>query len=196
MTAHARLASYGHDNVASGSTHRVVETHGGYRITRVRGQLDIDLLAEASLKFFAFVLILSSGLLWVLPGSLFTGEVLLMKIALTASCALTGLGLYWHAHKGFSDEVQVDTTHREMRLASRNTRGDAKVRRRIHMRDVESCFVRRSKGSNQAQLCLRIRGEMQPLPLLTGGEIEVSRFCERIAGDLRAIRERLASRAA
>jgi hypothetical protein len=164
-------------------------------VGEAKGGFDANLLAEASLKFFGLTMVLSAGALWLLPEVVFRGDALLMKLAMTAGFLSTGLALYWYANRGFSEEVQIDVLHREIRLASRNSRDSARMQRRIAMRDVESCFIRRN-GGGQSQLCLRIRGVRQPLSILKAPEADLAVIHGRLVRDMRAPKERVAARAA
>lgn len=172
----------------------VRDTLGGYVLSHRTSAIDTNLLAEAVLKFFGLLTILMSGALWLMPGALFSGDVLVMKLALTAAFLSTGAALYWHADRGFHDEVHVDTVHREIRIATRNVRDRSRTRARIPMRDVESCFLRRGGGA--AQLCLRVRGRSHPLDLVRAGEPALIRLHERLSRDIQAPRARVAARAA
>ena len=61
-------------------------------------------------------LILAAIGLWIMPGSEFSSEVMLMKLGLSLTAAGIGISL---AHQGKSEklpEVQIDTIRREVRL--------------------------------------------------------------------------------
>ena len=196
MNANATLAADFGRTAPVGRTLDIRETIGGYVVAEAKGKFDSSLLAEASLKFFGLCMVLASGALWLLPDAVFRGDALFFRLSLTAAFMATGLALYWYANQGFSEEVQVDTSRREIRLATRNSRESARTRQRIAMRDVESCFIRRNGQGGTSQLCLRLRGVLQPLAILRAPERELAELHRRLAQDTRAPRERIAARAA
>lgn len=196
MNAQAQVYWSGPASETSSQTIALNETSGGYRVSPVRGGIDYELVAESTLKFFGLVMLLSAAGHWIVPAEVYAGDATLMKLSLTASFILVGLGLYWHAHRGFRDELQVDVVNRELRLATRNSRGEAHIRRRIPMRDIESSFIRRSRSLNApSQLVVRLRGVSQPLTVLSGSERDLTALHDRIGSDLRALKARVAARA-
>lgn len=170
---------------------------GGYTVSERAGVLDLDAVMEGSLKFFGLAMVLSAGALWLLPGAIIAGDVLTMKLALTAAFLATGLALFWHANRGFQYEIQIDAGRREVRIATRNSRDESRTRRRIPMRDIESCFLRRSKEPNApARLYLRLRGSPVPVALIGGPEHALGMLHQRLSRDLRPPRARALARAA
>lgn len=180
-----------------GPTLSVRETLGGYILSEPNGTLDLDLLAEAIMKFFGLVMILSAGAVWLLPNAAINGDPLIVKLAMTAAFMLTGLAIFSYGNRGFYNEIHINIARRELCLATRNAQGKTRITRRIPMREIESCFIRREKNTGAAsQLYLRLRTHSQPLFLTKAPEQVLGAVHERLSRDIRGPIDRRMARAA
>lgn len=68
-------------------------------------------------------LILTAPLLWVLPGSSVTADMLFMKFGVTLFFFLCGLALLMRNHVDAQPVVYFDPIRREMRILQKNDRG-------------------------------------------------------------------------
>lgn len=68
-------------------------------------------------------LVLTAPALWVLPGSSFASDLVLMKIGMTLFFFLCGLALLMRNHVDAQPEVYFDPIRREMRVLQMNARG-------------------------------------------------------------------------
>jgi hypothetical protein len=156
-----------------------------------------DILSEATLRFGAAVLVLAAAAQWLLPGSMFSGDVVLMKLVLTAALAAGAAVLFRIADRGFVAELQVDAALREIRVGARTLRGASRVRNRIPMRDIEEVFVRPDAGQpGRTELCFRVLGLAEPVRIAAGRVGDLAPVLERLTRDLRTPRERVARRMA
>jgi hypothetical protein len=134
---------------------------------------------------------------WLLPGSLFAGDVLLMKLALTAVLGSLAIVVFRFADRGFVAELQVDAALREIRVGVRNAHGTSQVQNRISMRDIEECFVRTATGRpDVTELCFRVAGLSDPVRIAAGSVADLAPVLERLTRDLRTPRARVALRMA
>lgn len=197
MTAHADISSAGSETADSAPALEIRDTSWGFVVTEPPDRLSSDILSEAALKLAALSLVLAAGAQWVLPGSLFAGEVLMMKLALTAAMGGLAMMLFRFANRGFVAELQVDAALREIRVGSRNAHGTYRMSNRIPMRDIEQCFVRPgAERPGVTELCFRVVGLSEPVRIAAGTVVDLAPVLERLTRDLRTPRERVALRMA
>jgi hypothetical protein len=173
----------------------VSETYWGYILREHDGTADRRDIRDWLLIFLGGVLILAALGQWFYPGSVFSQELLSIKIALTATMAGLGLGCLHAAMRAAHVEVQVDTVKRELRVVERDRMGDEKVVQRLPMRDIDSAYVKRgTHASEGGHLLLRVAGSEKPLHLASGSERELRLLHDRLRNDLRPARERVERR--
>lgn len=165
------------------------ETGWGFIVSDLPGDLDLGLVEEVSLKFFALLMILAAGLQWLVPAPIYGGSVVLTKLGMTGMLGLIGFALYRHANRGYRAELHVDAAHREVRIATRNFRGQSRARKRFAMRDIQECFVDTASGGD-ARLCFRITGEDVPVQIASAPERDLVPVLERLVRDLTTPRKR------
>lgn len=175
------------------SSLEINETFWGYIVREPQDRFDRETVTESALRFFGLVLVLLAYGQWLLPGSLFSGDVLVLKMAFSFIFAGTGVALYLYAGRGFRQEVQIDHGRREVRFALRNSRNQSRLQTRVPMEGIESAFVKRSKDdTGHASLLFRLHGVEAPLHVVTGPLAEVERLHLRLCHDLSPREERLA----
>jgi hypothetical protein len=196
MTAHAEISADGAASVLPRALD-IQDTGWGFVVTERTGLLSSELVTEAALKFLAVTLLFAACAQWLLPGSLFAGEVLLMKLALTGTLCGVALVLFRFADRGFLPELQVDAVLREIRLAARNAHGASRLVNRIPMRDIEEFFVQPCADQPEAtELLFRVTGLAEPVRIAAGTVADLAPVLQRLARDLRSPRERVALRMA
>jgi len=174
---------------------RIEDTQWGFIVHEVSAG-GHPLLAAAGVKFVALAALFAAGAQWLLPGSLFSGDVLLMKLGLTAALASSAIWLMlWFSHGGLP-ELHVGAARREIRVAVRTAQGECRVRSRIAMRDIEQCFVRPGEDASRTELCFRVSGHENPVRIAAGKAPDLAPVLERLSRDLRTPRERVAMKLA
>jgi hypothetical protein len=197
MTANADIVGVGSAPSGIAPALQVRDTGWGFVVNELGKGRSYDLLTEAALKLAAVALVIAAGTQWLLPGSMFAGGVLVMKLALTAGMGGLALLLFRFANRGFVAELQVDAVLREVRVGSRNTQGILRVMNRVSMRDIEECFVRPGpEGTGTTELCFRVAGLSQPVQIAAGSIADLAPVLERLTRDLRTPRERVELRMA
>jgi len=68
-------------------------------------------------------LVLTAPAMWVLPGSFFQSDVLLMKLGVSVFFLLCGLALLMRNHIDTQPEAYFDPIRRELRVLQKNDRG-------------------------------------------------------------------------
>ncbi|MEL7344338.1 MAG: hypothetical protein AAFN59_05685 [Pseudomonadota bacterium] len=175
------------------SSLEISETFWGYIVREPQDRFDRETVMESALRFFGLILVLLAYGQWLLPGSLFSGDVLAMKMAFSFVFAGIGVSLYLYAGRGFRQEVQIDLSRSEVRFALRNARKQSRLQTRLPMEGVESAFVKRSKDDvAHATLYFRLHGVEAPLQVVAGPPSDLERLHLRLCHDLSPREERLA----
>ncbi len=174
---------------------RVHDTQWGFIVYEASTRPE-DMLAETGFKFMAFAALFAAGAQWLLPGSLFSGDVLIMKLGLTSVLTAAGIWFLRASTRAETPELQVDAARREIRIATRNAHGTSRIRSRIAMRDIEECFVRPGRPEDRRELCFRVTGQQAPVRIAAGGAGDLAPVLARLTRDLRTPRERVALRMA
>jgi hypothetical protein len=173
------------------------DTLWGFVVTELPDGLSWDIVTEAALKFASLSVVLAAAAQWLLPGSIYAGDVIMMKLVLTAVLGAFALVLFLVADRGFLAELQVDAALREIRVGSRNAHGATRVTNRIAMRDIEEFFVRPCADQpGTTELCFRVAGVAEPVRIAAGTVADLAPVLERLTRDLRTPRERVALRMA
>ncbi len=197
MTAHAHISAADVGAAAVAPALEIRDTQWGFVVSELPGRVSSDLLIEAGMKFAALCVVLAAAAQWLLPGSLFAGDVLVMKLVLTAALGAVAIVLFRFADRGFLAELQVDAALREIRVGSRNAHGETRVTNRIPMRDIEEFFVRPvADQTGTTELCFRVTGVSDPVRIAAGTVADLAPVLERLTRDLRTPRERVALRMA
>lgn len=172
------------------------DTRWGFVATERSARVGMAQAREFGLKLVAGAFLLAALGQWLLPGSLFSGDVIVMKIALSAALGAAAFVIFRHSDRGFVAELHVDAAMREVRLGTRNLRGMSQVRLRILMHDIEECFARPSGDEGLMEICLRVAGHAEPVRIAAGAPSDLAPFLERLTRDLRTPRDGLYMRKA
>jgi hypothetical protein len=155
-----------------------------------------DAVIEWSLTFLGIILLISAFGQWVLPGSLYGGDMLMMKFVLTAILGLCGGVVLSVSARGFRPEVQVDRIRQEIRFVSRNPRGRGKVLATVDLDQIVGVGVTRSiDGPDCHCLIYMIDGE-KPLRIASGTEPEIKAIRNRMNGIVVSPADRVAAKLA
>jgi len=167
----------------------VRDKHWGFIVSDRTSMQNNGAFAEASLKVLSIVMLFGSTIPWIALGGGLAAGTLALKVAFTASFFMVGLAVYWHAGRGFRQEIQVDRLKKELRLATRNSRNTSTVSNRIPMVTVESCFLKRSKASAaKTKMLLRLKGRQMPLTIASGNERDLLPVLERMVDMIKSTR--------
>ena len=174
-------------------TLKLTETHWGYIVREADVVLGGPVMAEAALRFFGLILVVSAYAQWLVPAGLFPADTLSGRVGLSAGLAAAGAIVYFVANRGFRHEMQVDTAKREFRFARRNGRGLSRIVRRLPFESVESVFVRRRDGG-PGEFFLRLKGVGEPVHVANGAERDLGILHTRLCRDLKSPAERVEAR--
>jgi hypothetical protein len=162
------------------------DTHWGVVVGADEAGRSSALISEASLKFFGLVTILSAGVQWLYPSLMPPVEALAVKIALMSGFLAVGFAVFHYAHGGFLREFEVDRSKHEVRVVTKNFKGERLLRQRVSFRDIESCFLRRFDGrKSQSRLYFRLRDTPSFLLVACGTERELESVLERLIAEMK-----------
>jgi hypothetical protein len=197
MTAHADIIPAGHGASVVVPALEIRDTQWGFVVSEPANGLSRETLSEAALKFTSAALLIAAAAQWLMPGSMFSGDVVVMKLVLTAALAALAAVLFRVADRGAVTELQVDAALREIRVGDRTLHGASRIRNRIPMREIEEVFVRPdSMEPGQTELCFRVTGHADPIRIASASVAELAPVLERLTRDLRTPRERVELRLA
>lgn len=189
MTIHAEITAAGRDPASRPPALDIRDTRWGFVATERPSRVGLGQVREFVLKLGAGAVLVVAAAQWLLPGSLLSGDVIVMKLVLTAAPGAAAAAIFQFADRGFVAEIQVDAAMREVRIGTRNLRGLSHVRKRIAMHDIEECFARPSAGDGLMEICLRVAGHAEPVRIAAGSVTDLAPFLERLTRDLRTPRE-------
>ena len=155
-----------------------------------------DVVTEYALTFLGAVLLLSAFGQWVIPGSVWGGDMFAMKLMLTAVLGVAGGLIISVSARGFRPEVQVDSVRKEIRFVSRNPRGRGEILATVDIDQIIGVGMTKSiDGPDCHCLIYLINGE-KPLRLASGSEREIKAIRKRMDDYITPPAERLAAKMA
>lgn len=174
-----------------------IETPWGFRLRPAdMEEKASDLVIEWSLTLLGFALLLGAFAQWLLPGSLYAGDTLMVKFVLACVLGmLGGLALSVSA-RGFRPEVQVDSVRQEIRFVSRNPRGRGQVLATVDMDQIIGVGITRSLATGDCHCLIYLIDGQKPLRIATGTETEIRHIREKMDKYVTPPHERLAAKMA
>jgi hypothetical protein len=162
-----------------------VETFWGY-IIRDRTEAGTwSLIVKSLAAIIGGALFFGAIGLWVLGGSIYTQDVVVFKLGLTAVMVLTAVLLLRFASNGPKYEVQVDLNRLELREATRGDNGQVKVYSRTKFSKFDAVILERSANPQQkSRLLLRLRDTSQAIEIAQDFECNLVALKNRLAKDV------------
>lgn len=155
-----------------------------------------DFFIEWGLTLLGIAFLLSAFGQWLLPGSIYSGDTLMVKFVLTCVLGmLGGLALSVSA-RGFRPEVQVDRSRQEIRFVSRNPRGRGQVLATVDLDQIIGVGITKSLASGDCHCLIYLIDGRKPLRLATGREAEVRVIRQKMDDYVTSPHERLAAKMA
>jgi hypothetical protein len=139
-----------------------------------------EAITEWALTFLGIVLLISAFGQWILPGSIYGGDMIAMKLMLTAVLGVGGGLILSMSARGFRPEVQVDSLRHEIRFVSRNPRGRGEVLATIDIERIIGIGMTRSVDGPDCHCLLYLIDGQKPLRLATGSEPEIKAIRKRM----------------
>ncbi len=153
-----------------------------------------DTVTELGLTFLGITLILCAFAQWLVPGTLYGGNMVAMKLMLTATLGVTGGLILSISARGFRSEVQVDRQRNEIRFVSRNPRGRGEVLATVDIDNIIGVGMTKSLEGADCHCLIYLLNGQKPLRLASGTEREIRAIRERMDEFVMPAHERLASK--
>ena len=156
----------------------------------------IDLVIEWGLTLLGIALLLAAFAQWLLPGSLYAGNTLMVKLVLT--CVLGALGglAFSVAARGFRPEVQIDRVRQEIRFVSRNPRGRGHILATVDLDQIIGVGITKSVTTGDCHCLIYLIDGRKPLRIATGREEEIRLIREKMDDYVTSPADRLAAKMA
>ncbi|MEE9389325.1 MAG: hypothetical protein V3U96_12030 [Paracoccaceae bacterium] len=123
---------------------------------------------------------------WLIPGSLYDGEILPLKLSGTVVFFAVSALLYRIARRGMSEVVQIDTLRQKVTVLRRNRYGRSTRKVGLSFSDIGSVFIRRSKTDMvPSSMFMRHRTGGVAIHLVSGPARELEPLLDRIQADCR-----------
>jgi hypothetical protein len=155
-----------------------------------------DLIVEWGLTLLGVSLLLCAFAQWLLPGSLYVGNTLVVKLVLTCVLGMLGGLAISVSARGFRPEVQVDRTRQEIRFVSRNPRGRGQILATVDIESIIGVGITRSLTTGDCHCLIYLIDGQKPLRIATGTEAEIRIIREKMDDYVTPAHERLAAKMA
>ena len=163
----------------------ISETFWGYIIRKGGSAAQRASLGEVFATMATMVFGVGAYCQWLLPGTIYSIEVLPFKIVGTLVFFVLAFLNYSIARKGLTYETQVDQKNRVVRTARRNRQGISSVLKVHRFEDISSVYIRRSQSPLIAdQLFVNIDGRARPLLVASGAKADLEPLLGRMIADL------------
>lgn len=164
---------------------RIDDTYWGCIIRSYAGTHSASHIIRWLSGFVGLALVFAALGFWVLPGSLLSADIMVMKFASSASLCMSGFLFLWFSSQQTRREVHIDRARGELREALRNSRGNAFMLRRYAFEDIGSVFLERStRQKSVARLLLRYKNTSQVIVIATADEKKLTELRDRLAHDI------------
>jgi hypothetical protein len=175
----------------------LIEMPWGFRIRPADMEAKAtDALIEWGLTMFGIAFLLAAFGQWILPGSLYSGDAIMVKFVLTCVLGLAGGVTLSMSARGFRPEVQVDRGRHEIRFVSRNPRGRGQVLATVDLDQIIGVGITRSLSGMDCHCLIYLIDGEKPLRIATGVESEIRRIRKKMDEFVKPASERLAAKMA
>jgi hypothetical protein len=155
-----------------------------------------DFIIEWGLTIFGVAFLLAAFAQWLLPGSVYSGDALMLKFVLTCVLGLAGGLCLSVSARGFRPEVQVDRARQEIRFASRNPRGRGQILATVDLDQIIGVGITRSMTTGDCHCLIYLIDGKKPLRIATGTEAEIRVIRDKMDNYVTPPSERLAAKMA
>lgn len=175
----------------------LIEMPWGFRIRPADMEAKAsDALIEWGLTILGISFLLAAFGQWVLPGSLYSGDAVMIKFVLTCILGLAGGVTLSVSARGFRPEVQIDRGRHEIRFVSRNPRGRGQILATVDLDQIIGVGITRSLSGRDCHCLIYLIDGQKPLRIATGIEDEIRQIRKKMDDFVKPASERLAAKMA
>ena len=173
----------------------VIEMPWGFRLRPAdMGDTTADFFVEWAMTLLGIAFLISAFGQWILPGTLYTGDALMVKFVLTCILGMLGGLCLSMSARGFRPEVQVDRSRHEIRFVSRNPRGRGQVLATVDLDQIIGIGITKSLQNGDCHCLVYLIDGAKPLRLATGTEKEIRAIRAKMDQYVTPPAERLAAK--
>lgn len=173
----------------------LIEMPWGFRLRPAdMGEKTIDFILEWAMTLMGIAFLISAFGQWILPGTLYTGDALMVKFVLTCILGMLGGLCLSMSARGFRPEVQVDRVRHEIRFVSRNPRGRGHVLATVDLNQIIGIGITKSLQNGDCHCLVYLIDGAKPLRLATGNEAEIRTIRAKMDQYVTPPAERLAAK--
>ncbi|NVK06784.1 MAG: hypothetical protein HWD81_04505 [Marivivens sp.] len=166
----------------------LADTYWGYVIRSLEGPSPMVKTLQAVALFVGAVFALAAVGLWLMPSSIVSDGVQVIKIGLTVFLAVVSAFCFRYATRGAEVELEFDTNVRELREVVRNHAGRPSLIGRYDFKSFSGLFIDRERGEKgHGALMLRYRNSTTLLEVAYGPLPRIEALRDRLGKDLIAI---------
>lgn len=166
---------------------RVDEMRWGYILHRGANSQPNDVMPLVA-TFFSVAFGIAALATWMIPGVMFNGAAIGIKLALSTAMVAGTVCLRRYSRRAGYASVEIDVFKREIREIVTRCSGKAHVVSRYQFPDIGGVFIRRSRSSGDASLVLRYKKTSIGTEIASGSLWEMEALRDRIGHDLLANR--------
>ncbi|RYG91910.1 hypothetical protein EU803_05520 [Loktanella sp. IMCC34160] len=162
---------------------RVDQTYWGYVLQGQGDEMKLANISAGAAWLVGIGFMIAAAGMWIMPGAVFSGSVLGMKLG--SSVVLAGIGallLNWSGKTG-DQIVEVDTTRGEIRFVVQSRVGRPAVVGRIGVDAIGGVLIDRSRVG-LCTLKLRLGNTHRTIDLISGPEADLVPVRDRLGRDL------------
>ena len=175
----------------------LIEMPWGFRIRPADMEAKAtDAIVEWGLTIFGIAFLIAAFGQWILPGSLYSGDALMVKFVLPCILGLVGGVALSVSARGFRPEVQVDRVRHEIRFVSRNPRGRGQVLATVDIDQIIGVGITRALSGKECHCLIYLIDGEKPLRIATGIEPEIRQIRSKMDDFVKPASERLAAKMA
>lgn len=175
----------------------VIDMPWGFRIRPADMEAkSTDAIVEWGLTILGVAFLLAAFGQWILPGSLYSGDAVMIKFVMTCLLGLAGGVTLSISARGFRPEVQIDRVRHEIRFVSRNPRGRGQILATVDLDQIIGVGITRSLSSSDCHCLIYLIDGEKPLRIATGIESEVRAIRKKMDQFVKPASERLAAKMA
>ena len=172
------------DDTFTGAGPVVEHTAWGYIIRDSDADQNLRAAGSVTGRVFGAILRLAAAGRWIMPDSVYGGEVFCMKLAAMVMFTVLGGYFVWAGRNAFHPEYRVDLKHHEIRIGHRTGGSGFRQSARIDFDNVSSVFLLRSKDRRPTRLFLRLADLSTGLEITAGNEARMEALKQRLTDDL------------
>ena len=163
----------------------IEETYWGYVLTDPEDATGASSVSRAAALLGAVSFALAALTMWLMPGTLFSGAIMLSKAGLSLAFVAIAITLFRYSEREAAPEIQIDTGLGEIREVARTKTGRQVAVSRISFGEVGGIYVDRSaRMPEKVRLLVRIGNSARTSEIARGPVQKIEQLRDRLGRDI------------